>query len=415
MDLEREILVLQLSNSSGLRVLSNHYEHWSLIRYSNLEAAGLYLNSKDSAIGIIDCSSSEQPDAEIERWLTCYKGVSWIAILSKEQLSKKEWQLFVATYCYDYHTAPVSEDKLFITMGRAYGMSKLKNKLSFSFQKGEVIGRHESFQKALRKLYRYQSGPITLSGEGGAGKRLLAERWAKLNGLEFIVLDASSVELTNYLSNLDSATHQDSTSGEACLCINDVVALSDYEQSNICNFLLMKVSGCEFVFCCGLSLDEVDGSRSIAPEFLTLLKKNWIDIPPLRDRGQDKIILAKYYLYKLSREQNKRVLGFSSDAEDAISGYDWPGNVDELIEKIMTGLFCCEGDYLNAESMGLCNNEISKKYNNLSLRQVREEAEALAIKKVLDLVSGKPGRAAELLCISRASLHRLIARYGIRR
>jgi DNA-binding NtrC family response regulator len=51
----------------------------------------------------------------------------------------------------------------------------------------------------------------------------------------------------------------------------------------------------------------------------------------------------------------------------------------------------------------------------LSLKKAREEAETLAIKRVLDLVSGRPGRAAELLCISRASLHRLIARYGIRR
>jgi DNA-binding NtrC family response regulator len=414
MALEREILVLQHANSSGLRVLSNQYEHWSLVRYSNLEAAGLYLDSKESAIGIIDCSSSVQPDAEIEHWLTCYQGVSWVAILSKEQLSKKEWQLFVATYCYDYHTIPVSEEKLFITIGRAYGMSKLKNKLSLSFQKGEVIGRHESFQKALRQIYRCKSGPVTLSGEAGTGKHLLAERWAKLNGFEFIALDASSMELTNYLSNLDRVTSHGST-GDACLCINDVIDLSGSEQTHICNFLLMEVSGCEFVFCCGLSVDEIDESGSITSEFLTFLKKNWIDIPPLRDRGQDKVILAKYYLYKLSREQNKRVLGFSNDAENAIASYDWPGNVDELIERIMTGLFCYEGDYLNAESMGFDDKPLTDKYKNLSLRQAREEAEALVIKRALDLVSGKPGRAAELLCISRASLHRLIARYGIRR
>ncbi|OIN08949.1 VpsR-related response regulator [Oceanisphaera psychrotolerans] len=380
MDLEREILVLQLSNSSGLRLLSNQYEHWSLIRYSNLEAAGLYLDSKDTAIGILDCSSAMQPDVEVERWLSCYKGVSWIAILSKEQLSKKEWQLFVATHCYDYHTVPVSEGKLFVTIGRAYGMSKLKNKLSLSFQKGEVIGRHEIFQNALRKMYRYKRGPVTLSGEAGTGKHLLAERWARLNGFEFIALDASSVELKSYLSHLDGDTYKNSNI-EACLCINDVVELSGSEQSNICNFLLMEVRGCEFVFCCELSVDEVDDSGSVTPEFLTVLKKNWIDIPPLRDRGQDKIVLAKYYLYKLSREQNKRFLGFTSDAEDAISVYDWPGNIDELIEKIMTGLFCCEGDYLDAESMGLNEHGLSKKYNNLSLRQAREEAEALAIKK----------------------------------
>ncbi|MBR9830017.1 MAG: hypothetical protein GYB41_15510 [Oceanospirillales bacterium] len=379
-----------------------------------MEAAGLYLDNSEAPVGIIDCNGVDQPDSKLECWLDSYKGVSWIAVLSKHQLFKREWQFFVATHCYDYHTTPISEDKLFVTMGRAYGMTRLKSKLSLSFQRGEIIGRHDSFQKVLQKIYSYSGGGITFSGEEGTGRRLLAERWASLQGLQFIELNKYCIESNDYISMFDSVASKGECDA-TCLYISHVEDLPQYFQHHICSFLNAKLSGAEVIFCCGLSFDEIDDASLFVPDFLLLLKKNWIDIPPLRSRGQDKILLAKHYLYKLSREQEKRILGFSSDAETAIVKYDWPGNVAELIEKVVVGVSCCEENYLNADMMGLEDGTSPEEYNNLSLRQAREEAEALAIKRVLNLVSGRPGRAAELLCISRASLHRLIARYGIRR
>ncbi|MFP2770252.1 VpsR-related response regulator [Oceanisphaera sp. KMM 10153] len=415
MALEREILVLQYS--SGLRVLGSQHSNWTLVRYKSLEAAGLYLDNSEASIGIIDCSGAEQPDTKLERWLDSYKGVSWIAVLSKCQIFRKEWQVFVTTHCYDYHTTPISEDKLFVTIGRAYGMTNLKNNLSLSFQRGEVIGRHDNFKKSLRYLHRYSGGGVTLSGEEGTGKRLLAKTWANLKGYRFLDFSVNSHEPDDYLSilNLDL---QNDPNGSICFCINSVECLPQYIQHHICSFFSKnktRLNVCEFIFCCGLRFDEIDEAGVFSPDFLMLLKKNWIDIPPLRDRGQDKLVLAKYYLYKLSREQEKRLLGFSSDAEQAIVKYDWPGNVTELIERVVIGVSSCEENYLNAELMGLEEKLSPEEYTNLSLRKAREEAEAIAIKRVLNLVSGRPGRAAELLCISRASLHRLIARYGIRR
>ncbi|GAA3711294.1 PEP-CTERM-box response regulator transcription factor [Oceanisphaera sediminis] len=409
---EREILVLQYS--SGLRVLGNQYSDWSLIRYKNLEAAGLYLDNTEAPIGIIDCNGAEKPDCKLECWLDSYKGVSWIAVLSKRQLLKKEWQLFVAAHCYDYHTTPISEEKLFITIGRAYGMTKLKSKLSLSFQRGEIIGRHDSFQHVLQEIHGCASGNITLAGEEATGKRLLAERWAQLKGLKFVELDKILVECNDYISMFDNLASMFEW-GHVCLYISHVEELPQPLQFKVFSFLKNEASSSEVIFGCELSYDEVTDAELFVSDFHLLLKNKWINIPPLRSRGHDKVLLAKHYLYKLSRQQGKRILGFSSDAEMAIIDYDWLGNVTELINKVAAGVSCCEEDYLNSEMMGLKNSVSPEEYSNLSLKQAREEAESLAIKRVLNLVSGRPGRAAELLCISRASLHRLIARYGIRR
>lgn len=415
MTLEREVLVLQYS--SGLRVLGNQHSNWTLIRYKSLEAAALYLDNTEAPIGIIDCSGVDKPDAKLECWLNSYQGVSWIAVLSKCQLSRKEWQLFVVTYCYDYHTTPISEDKLFITIGRAYGMTHLKSNLNLLFQRGEIIGRNNSFRNALQYLHHYSGGGITISGEKGTGRRLLAESWANLKGLHFIELSATCVDFNEYMSRFEMVLNQYGNDA-VCIFINDVECSSLDVQHQICNFFPLKeskFSRCEFIFCSCFDFDELSVSGLFSPGFVMLLSKDWLSIPPLRDRGQDKLVLAEYYLHKLCREKEKRILGFSNDAEQAIVRYDWPGNVTELIEKMVAGISSCEESYLSAELIGLQERLTPEEHANLSLRKAREEAEALAIKRVLNLVSGRPGRAAELLCISRASLHRLIARYGIRR
>ncbi|ART82771.1 hypothetical protein CBP31_09150 [Oceanisphaera profunda] len=415
--LEREILVLQCS--SGLRVLGNLHANWTLIRYKCLEAAGQYLAHSTASVGILDCSGAEQPDPKLESWLDSYKGIFWVAVLSKCQLARKEWQLFVATHCYDYHTIPISEEKLFITIGRAYGMTSLKNNLNLPFHRGQVIGGHDSFKKILRQLHRHSGGGLTLYGESGTGKRLLAKTWANIKGFRFLELNTKSHdnELDDYVSKL-GGIFKESVNDPYCFYINNVELLSKYMQNHICSLISndsCNASHCDFVFCCGVDFEEIEGVGLFSPEFLILLKKNWLVLPPLRERGQDKLVLAKHYLYKISREQKKRLLGFSHDAEQAILKYDWLGNVTELIEKVMLGVSACEDNYLSAELMGLEDERALHEYTNLSLLEAREEAEALAIKRALNLVSGRPGQAAELLGISRASLYRLITRYGIRR
>ncbi|GGB44360.1 sigma-54-dependent Fis family transcriptional regulator [Oceanisphaera marina] len=415
MTLEREVLVLQYS--SGLRVLGNQHSNWTLIRYKSLEAAALYLDSTEAPIGIIDCSGVDKPDAKLECWLNSYQGVSWIAVLSKCQLSQKEWQLFVVTHCYDYHTTPISEDKLFITIGRAYGMTNLKSNLNLLFQRGEIIGKHNAFKNVLQYLHQHSGGGITLSGEKGTGRRLLAESWANFKGLHFLELSAGCIDFNDYQSRFEFILNKYSND-EVCLFISDVEHSSLDVQHQLCDLFSVKeqtFNRCEFVFCSRFNFDDLGTAGVFSPCFLMLLKNNWLSIPPLRDRGQDKLVLAEYYLHKLCREKEKRILGFSSDAEQAIAKYDWPGNVTELIERIAVGISSCEESYLRAELIGLKEKLTPEEHANLSLRKAREEAEALAIKRVLNLVSGRPGRAAELLCISRASLHRLIARYGIRR
>ena len=415
MVLEREILLLQCSTgASCLKNLSDQHYHWSLIRYFNLESAATYLDSSDASVGIIDCGGADEPTEELERFLGRYDGVCWVALLSRAQLSEKKWKLFVAAHCYDFHTTPVVEERLMITIGRAYGMNELKNMLCLPLQKGEVIGKHKSFKESLRKLYGCKGHCLTLSGEGGVGKRFLSERWAELHNFCLLDLDVISSDVAELISGkkIDFLIN---SNNDVCIFIKDVIELDESVQNKICELLSMGLHGCNFIFCCRLDVEDIDGCSSVIPELLIYLKKNWIRIPSLKERGQDRIILARYYLQKITQRWDKRILSFSADGEEAILQYGWPGNVAELIDRIMIGVSRCEQSYLNAELMGLNDGFILSGSHDLSLKMARGRAEKQAIKRVLNMVPGKTGRAAELLCISKSSLHRLIARYGIRR
>ncbi|MBM7456105.1 DNA-binding NtrC family response regulator [Oceanisphaera litoralis] len=413
MSMDKEILVLQYAQ--GAKAWINRYPGWTLIRHVSLDTAGFYLEHADTSVGILDCSGLDKPPVQLEQWLDNYKGISWIALLTLRQLYKKEWQVFVAIHCYDYHTTPVSEDRLFITVGRAYGMKRLKSNLGLSFHQSDLIGRHEKFNNVFIAMNSNHNQCLTLAGEPGTGKRHIVKGFAKVKGGIFLEVNVFCMEPDGELKPLEKIFSKTDDS-VVFIYINHSEQLPEYVQRYVSEYVLNgKVkSNISLFFGVDLISSEQKDKGGFSPDFLLLLNQFRLEVPPLRERGQDKILLARYYLYKISREQGKRILGFTNAAEKMMMNYEWPGNITELIEKVRRGVSECETEYVGVEHLDL-EGELLLEPENLSLRKAREEADALAIKRVLDLVSGRPGRAAELLCISRASLHRLIARYGIRR
>ena len=77
-----------------------------------------------------------------------------------------------------------------------------------------------------------------------------------------------------------------------------------------------------------------------------------VEIPPLRDRGRDVVLLANYYLQTFSRDFRRRVRSLSQPAEAALLSYSWPGNVRELRNLIERAVLLAEGDTLEPEDFG---------------------------------------------------------------
>ena len=143
-----------------------------------------------------------------------------------------------------------------------------------------------------------------------------------------------------------------------------------------------------------------------------------IQIPPLRDRGDDLVLLAKQILGDLRPTASRRIEGFSEAALDAIRRYPWPGNVRELRNAIEHAIVLGVDPQIEPtdfpEPLGVLLGEDepeppapeSERTTSVRLPARLDEIEAIAIKVALKATGGNRTKAAALLGINRATLHR---------
>lgn len=138
-----------------------------------------------------------------------------------------------------------------------------------------------------------------------------------------------------------------------------------------------------------------------------------INMPPLRDRQGDVLLLARSFLDMFNHEQGKRLSGFSKEAISAMEHHNWPGNVRELRNRIKRAVIMTDAKHITVEDLELKTNETSNNHT-FDLRMIREEVERKTISQALSNVGGKVGPAAELLGVSRPTLYDLIKKLGIK-
>ncbi|RDH81020.1 MAG: PEP-CTERM-box response regulator transcription factor [endosymbiont of Galathealinum brachiosum] len=138
-----------------------------------------------------------------------------------------------------------------------------------------------------------------------------------------------------------------------------------------------------------------------------------INIPPLKDRDGDVLLLARSFFDQINLEQGKKLKGFTKDALTALDAHKWPGNVRELKNRIKRAVIMADGKHITAVDLELTPAEDSNEVNSFDLREVRVAVERQVITKALNHTNGKVSPAAELLGVSRPTLYDLIQKLGI--
>lgn len=131
-----------------------------------------------------------------------------------------------------------------------------------------------------------------------------------------------------------------------------------------------------------------------------------IHIPPLRERENDIILLAEYFLSKYAHKYKKDISKLSSEVKRKLISYNWPGNVRELQNTVERAVILSSGKALKVDDFILSSTESRKQKNNEILNL--EEIEKEAIEKAIKLSSGNLNKAADMLGISRFALYRKI-------
>jgi len=162
------------------------------------------------------------------------------------------------------------------------------------------------------------------------------------------------------------------------------------------------------------------------------LKVMPVTVPPLRERGNDILVLADLFVQELNATLKKRIRGFSPEAQQVLLSYSWPGNVRELRNVTERGMILCQGETIPvaclpaelqqlAGAMPASPPPLAAKGPagapgagwSLGALGTLEEMEQRYIREVLASVSGNRSQAARLLGISRSTLQDKIRRYGL--
>jgi transcriptional regulator with GAF, ATPase, and Fis domain len=166
-------------------------------------------------------------------------------------------------------------------------------------------------------------------------------------------------------------------------------------------------------------LDEV-GTRGFRKDLYYRLNVLRIEIPPLREREKDILLISEYFMKKYSSQFGLALKPLSLASQSSLLKYSWPGNIRELENVIQKAVLISKGKMIEPGDIDLDDNASSnlsgpKNQTICSLKSIRENAEKQAIIDALELSDGNVTVAANLLEIDRKWLTKLIAEYGISR
>lgn len=348
----------------------------------------------------------------------------------------------VALGAYDFYQKPVNTDTLDLIVQRAYQMWSLEQENLRLQQNTQsplpgVIASDERMASVCKIVERLAPTDVTclVLGESGTGKEVIARAIHNLSERKdkrFVAINCAAVpenlmesELFGYEKGaFTGATKRTlgkvEVASEGTLFLDEIGDMPLPLQAKLLRFLqervIERLGGREeipvnvrVVCATNKNLLEMVAEGTFREDLYYRISEMVIDLPPLRERGGDKSLLARHLLSKFSDQLNKNIRGFTTEAIHAIESYEWPGNIREMENKLKRSVIMCDQKNIGIADLGLPQaTDLS-----LNLRSVRQEAEKIAIIRAINVSDGNISAAAKLLGVTRPTLYDLIKKYSI--
>jgi two-component system NtrC family response regulator len=277
------------------------------------------------------------------------------------------------------------------------------------------------------------SVPVLLLGESGTGKEALARALHEMGPRArkpFVAINCAAIPEPLLESELfghergafTGAVRQVSGRIEAAnggtLFLDEVGDLPPALQAKMLRFLqeqvIERVGGrtpirvdVRIVSATNQPLEEQAEQGRFRADLLYRLNSLTLRIPPLRERGEDPLLLARWFLARYAREFNRRLRGLDASAAEAVMAHRWPGNVRELGNRVRRAALMAEGNTISAADLEL-SPPAEPSEVDLDLRAARLRAERATIERALARSNGSLAAAARLLGISRPTIYGLL-------
>lgn len=324
-----------------------------------------------------------------------------------------------------------------------YGIEKENRELQDVLHREDrfegMIGNCPKMQEVFATIKKVAAADVTilLRGESGTGKELVAraihQRSLRRDG-PFIPINCGGVPDTLIESELFGYEKGAFTDAKAqrigmverasggTLFLDEIGELPPQLQVKLLRFLqdkkIQRLGGGEEieVDTCIIAATNTDLQKAIKEgnfreDLYYRISVISIELPPLRERGDDITLLAHSFLNRFNYAHKRNIKGFSQAAIKAIESYGWPGNVRELENKIQRAVIMAEGPKLTPADLEL--EFVQAKYEGRGLKEAREALEKNLVQRGLSNNRGNMTQAAAELGISRPTLYELMEKLGI--
>ncbi|MBI5190400.1 MAG: sigma-54-dependent Fis family transcriptional regulator [Nitrospirae bacterium] len=359
---------------------------------------------------------------------------------------------------YDYLSKPFNLDEITISIKKALDTVSMREELRFlkeqqksHFKSSNIIGKSRAIQHVLEminKIAQSDASTVLIQGESGTGKELVAKA-VHMNSARsdkpFMAINCAA--LPENLLESELLGHEKGAFTDAKTLKKGLLELADggsvfldevgdmayAMQAKLLRILedrtFKRVGGVKdisvdvrIISATNQDLKKLMDEGGFRKDLYYRLQVVPIYLPPLRERKEDVLPLAKYFIEQFNGEFHKDVKEISEKAREFLVRYDWPGNVRELKNVIERAMILESEDILLLEHLPIelvsgnlppAPSAAATGFNipkeGLSLDKVEEEL----VRQALAIAAGNQSKAADLLGVQRDAFRRRMKKYGL--
>jgi two-component system NtrC family response regulator len=344
----------------------------------------------------------------------------------------------VAKGAFDFFEKPVDIDTLKITIARALRMCVLEEendrlRNAPTGQNGIVCASPKMLQ-IERMIERV--GPADVSvlvfGETGTGKEVVARALHGCSARQagrFVAINCASIpenllesELFGYergafTGAVKTTLGKFELANDGTLFLDEIGDMPFSLQAKLLRFLqerqFERIGGrtpikvnVRLICATNRPLDKLVADGLFREDLYYRINEIRIDLPPLRERDNDAVVLAQHFFNILKRSSYREIRGISDEALAVITHYAWPGNVRELENRMKRAMVMADGKFITPADLDLAS--FASEPVELNLRKEVEKFEGALVRKALAASGGNISKAAKLLQVSRPQLYNLM-------
>jgi len=303
----------------------------------------------------------------------------------------------------------------------------------------DVQWHGEAMQTLQRQIARIAKtdAPVLLRGENGTGKTSIAHYIHQASGVSgpFVSVNVAAIPESLFESELfghkkgaftdakENRVGRFESAENGTLFLDEIGSLGLEQQAKLLRVLesnefervgdnQTKLAKCRIVCASNADFEALIEQGRFRTDLYFRINPIEFEIPPLRDRNDDVLPLASYFIGLHCKKYQLPMPRLSDSAKQALSQYHWPGNVRELSHFMARAVLMCEGDTLDGKDFGF-KNEAKSSDGQLTLMTL-EDAERKLLNMAMHQSDNNVEEAAMLLGISKSAIYRRLDKFNIK-